>query len=230
MDYSANPPRGRNPLASTETRSHMQRSNIWQDFFSAWPSIDWSTDPTTHATILEQEIQKRLHKHFPMTGPKKRNTIQFSMETWHLFKDRNRLRRLLAGHGQSLRALQHARAINAWRAGNLLPAADARDVVYALQIAVLWKKYGKLQQSIRKAVKTDRATYLHQAMTSLDHATKSNVMHLLKPFRLGKRVKDLNKRHRPMVELENGKLAQTPAEAIQRDGEDTTLKWREAQK
>ena len=68
------------------------------------------------------------------------------------------------------------------------------------------------QHCTRPFEKTEHDTS-HQMQESLTRANRTDVLKLLKHFRLGKRNRDLGKRPLPMVELENGNLATTPEEA-----------------
>ena len=188
----------------------------WQSFFASWPTVAWNTDPTTHAGIIEDELQRRLVAHFPKTGHAKKNTLQFSRTTWKLFQDRNRFRKLLAGHGRALNALTMNRTMQAWKCSSVLQAWTPRDFVYAMRMAVMLNKLKTTQTLLRAQVRQDRADFLQKTMEPLANTDRTNVMHVLKHYRLGKRVKDMNRRHLPMVELENGQLAKDPKEAMNR--------------
>lgn len=188
----------------------------WQSFFASWPTVAWNTDPTTHAGIIEDEIQRRLVAHFPKTGQTKKNTLQFSRKTWRLFQDRNRFRKLLAGHGRALTALTMNRTLHAWKSFTVLHAWTPRDIVYAMRMAVMLNKLKTTQTLLRGQVRQDRADFLQKTMEPLANTDRTGVMHVLKHYRLGKRVKDMNRRHLPMVELENGQLAKDPQEAMNR--------------
>ena len=182
----------------------------WQSFFARWPTVAWNTDPTTHAGIIEDELQRRLVAHFPKTGHKKKNTLQFSRTTWKLFQERNRLRKLLTGHGRAILALTMHRTLKVPRFYRPMHQ-ETWSMLYA------WRLCSASSSPHRHYYEyKDRADFLQSTMEPLANADRTNVMQVLKHYRLGKRVKDMNRRHLPMVELENGQLAKDPNEAMDR--------------
>ena len=187
----------------------------WRAFYNSWPHVSWTTDPTTHAHLLEQEICKRLEEHFPEEKRKRRQSLQFSDSTWLIFKHRNHIRKALKAHPQAMTALLLTKAVQKWRQIYGI-GGTARELIYALRIANLWQQYKAIQTALHKAIREDRARHLTQMQESLTRANRADVLKLLKHFRLGKRNRDLGKRPLPMVELENGSLATTPEEAKNR--------------
>ena len=109
-------------------------------------------------------------------------------------------------------ALLLTKALQKWRQTYSI-RGTVREIIYALRIANLWQQYKILQTALHKAIREDRARHLTQMQESLTRANRTDVLKLLKHFRLGKRNRDLGKRPLPMVELENGNLATTPEEA-----------------
>ena len=188
----------------------------WRSFFDNWPQQEWEMDPTTQAAEIEKEIQTRLVKHFPCQHRRRRNTLQFSQNTWGLFQERNWHRRVLSAHGKAITALRYDQALRTWNATQPMTAMSTRQILYALRMAVTWKRYHILQQQLRKNIRQDRSDFLQQQMTQLEQADKGTIMQCLKHYRLGKRVKDLGRKPLPIVRLENGQTAGTTQEAMAR--------------
>ena len=87
---------------------------------------------------------------------------------------------------------------------------------YAIKMSFTLRRYKTLQEELKLAISHDRAQHLCELQAQLDHATKKDVMQKLRPFKVGKRRKDLGKRPLQVVRLEDGELAQSPEEAIAR--------------
>lgn len=209
---------GRHQPAATRPRYDRQKiqqatEQQWRDFYKSWPHVPWTTDPTTHAHLLEREICTRLEAHFPEDKRQRRSSLQFSDNTWTIFKHRNQLRKALKAHPQAINALLQTKALQIWQRTYNISEGTTREIVYALRIANVWQHYKALQKALHKTIREDRAHHLTKLHEPLQKANRSDVLRLLKHFRLGKRNRDLGKRPLPMVELENGRLAATPEEA-----------------
>lgn len=109
----------------------------WRSFYKSWPQIPWTTDPTTHAHLLEQGICTRLEEHFPEEKRQRRHSLHFSDATWKIFKQRNQLRRALKAHPQAMTALSLTKALQKWRQTYNIYVGTARELIYALRIANL---------------------------------------------------------------------------------------------
>ena len=189
---------------------------IWKHFFDNWPSIPWTVDPSTHAAIIEQELQRRLVQFFPATGKKKRNSLRFTDSTWQLFAQRNAHRRVLSAHKQAQEGLLRHCAYQAWRNDRQYHPINVENLKYILRTSMVWKRHKRDNQLIKAALSQERAQHLKALGATLDSACRADIMQRLKPFRLGQRKRDLGKRPLPMVNLENGEIAQDPQQAISR--------------
>ena len=151
-----------------------------------------------------------------MTTRRKRNTLQFDNSTWKLFAERARFRRALSAHKKAHESLLLHSALQQWRNGYPLLPYSRAPLCYALRISFVWRKYKLLHGELHKALLRDRAQHLQGLCSQLDNASKKDIMSKLRPFRLGKRRKDIGKRAQPVVRLENGEIATNPEEALSR--------------
>ena len=188
----------------------------WQTFFQNWPSVSWEVDPTTHATILEKEIHSRLETLFPAAKEKRRNTLQFSEQTWDHYAKRNKLRKILSGIHRATYMLTLDRAMHTWTSSTPMPKMNAREVIYALKMIHMLTAYQQTHIQLKSNIQRDRSRHLQDLHEPVLQAHKSNILKTLKPFRIEKRTRDLGRRPLPMVEMEDGSMAQTPTEAMAR--------------
>ena len=188
----------------------------WKTFFQDWPSVSWEVDPTTHATILEKEIHNRLEKHFPASKEKRRNTLQFSEQTWDHYAKRNKLRKILGGIHRANHMLTMDRALSAWRSPTPIPQVRVREVIYALKMIHMLAAYQQINIQLKSDIQRDRSRHLQDLHEPVLQAHTSTILKTLKPFRIGKRTRDLGRKPLPMVELEDGSIAKNPTEAMDR--------------
>ena len=210
------PLRRKHPTQFDRSKIASATEDQWREFFDNWPQQGWEVDPTTQAAEIEKELQARLTKHFPYQNRRRRNTLQFSQDTWRLFQERNWHRRVLSAHGRAMTALQCDHALRTWIGSLPMTAVSARQTIYALRMAVTWKRFHILQQQLRKNIRQDRSEFLQQHIAQLEQTDKGTIMQCLKHYRLGKRVKDLGRKPLPIVRLENGQIASTTQEAMRR--------------
>ena len=190
--------------------------DTWQHFFAQWPSMPWNMEVTTHAAALEKEFQHRLQTFFPLPERKRNRPRTFSDNTWDLFKERNTLKKVLAGHHRALHGLQ---LHSAWvhMVGSEHPVGPTtRWLAYALRISATWCRLKLCNASLKKSIHTDRATQVQDIVRDIGQSDHRNVLRLLKPFRLGRRVATLGRKALPIVYLESGEVANSKQEATER--------------
>ena len=192
--------RNKIPKATEET---------WNAFFADWPSVPWHLDTTSHAALLERHLQQRLQAFFPHDARRKRSNTQLSDETWMLFTTRNRLKKILHAHHKAWQhlILQNAFDAIAHRAG--CQNVNARSVCYTLKIAATWKRHKETQMDIKRSLRHDRARYVATQMEEVAQQDHKQVLKILKPMRIGRRVQQLGRKPLPMIRLEDGSTAET---------------------
>ena len=145
----------------------------------------------------------------------KRNSLQFQTGTWNIFSERTKLRKILSAHRHAHEQLHLHVAMRVWINGATI-STTLPHLCYAIKMSFTLRRYKTLQEELKLAISHDRAQHLCELQAQLDHATKKDVMQKLRPFKVGKRRKDLGKRPLQVVRLEDGELAQSPEEAIAR--------------
>ena len=190
--------------------------DTWKEFFRCWPEVQWEVDPSTHAMIVEQELQERLAKFFPFTGRRKRNTLQFSAELWRIFTARNRHRKLLSARRRAHDLLLQHVAYRSWVSRRTYTPMDVDTIKYILRISTVWQAHKTDNHCIRRMLSQERAAHIKKIGASIDGATRSDIMQRLAPFRLGQRKRDLGRKPLPMIALESGAIASTPQQARDR--------------
>ena len=171
---AAAPPKVKRPSFDHDKILHATPAQ-WSQFFADWPSIPWQTDPSTHAAIVEHELHQRLERVFPTTSRRKRNTLDFQPETWKLFAEKARLRRVLSAHPKGRLAM------SSLRDDAQLQAVPTKLMTYALRIAFTWKTYKSKQRELQSRLQHDRALHLHGLRDQLSGATRSDVLRRLRP-------------------------------------------------
>ena len=188
--------------------------DIWDDFFKDWPIIPWQTDVTTHMAIVETHLHQKLANYFPIDAKHKRNSClnDIALQT---LREKQQLKKLLCmSKGQCDRHLLH-QALRCWH--NYTPYhIDLNIMLCALQTTWRWYRFRTLSQRLKQHVLQARADWLQQQLDPLSHADKKTAISILKPMRLGKRVKDLGKRPLQQVRLPDDSLATSPEEACHR--------------
>lgn len=104
---------------------------------------------------------------------------------------------------------EHGLLLSTWR-------AQIKELGGVLRTTWRWLRYKELCQRIRTHVAQARANWLESQLQPLQNANKTMAMTILKPLRMGKRVRDLGKRPLQQVRLPDDTLATTPQEATER--------------
>lgn len=200
--------------ATESTKIHWDRDSIaqasediWDRFFSDWPAIPWHLDTTSHAAILEHHLQQKLEQFFPKKTRSRRPTTQLSSTTWDLFTTRNRCKRVLNAHHKAWQNLQLQEAFDGITEGSTLRPLTSRRLIYILRIAATWKRHQKTVVGIKRALRMDRAGFVAKQMEDISNQDSKQVLRLLKPMRLGRRMQQLGRKPLPMIKLEDGSYA-----------------------
>lgn len=164
--------------------------------------------------IVESELHQRLEQVFPVTSKRKRNSIQFGTHTWKLFAERQRLRKVLSAHRLGHERLLLYNSLCAWRRDEVMKPVQRSVIQYILRMAFVCRHYKRLHGDLQYAIQDDRAQHLKTFCATLDNATKGDIMQKLRPFKIGKRRKDLGKKPMQIVKTQEGTLAKTPEEAM----------------
>ena len=189
----------------------------WKEFFRDWPDIPWSTDVTSHVHIAEQYLQQQLAAHFPRDPVRQRHSC-LSEATRDTLDQRCMIRKLMADTRVVCEQWMLKYAIQLWKKRRDL-GPRAKLLAVMLRGAWRWTRYKTLSQRIKSMVKTDQSQWLATRMTELEQSTAKEVHKILRPLRMGKRVRQLGRKPLPQVRLLTGELATSQAEASQR--------WRE---
>lgn len=189
----------------------------WQEFFTGWPSIDWSTDVTTHTHIVEQFLQQKLAKHFPKDGHNRRHSC-LSEETLTMISHRRRLRRLITGAKAKMEQWMMEQAWRKWM-GQSTAMAKSKQLMIMLRTVTRYRSYGATSKQLQRQVRHDRDSWLQERLQLLETMPLKDVHRFLKPLRLGKRVRQIGYKPLPQVRLLDGELAQDDQAAMTR--------WRE---
>ena len=180
----------------------------WNAFFADWPSIPWHLDTTSHAAVLERHLQQRLQAFFPHDTHRRRSNTQLSDDTWNLFTQRNRLKKVLHAHHKAWQQLSLQIAFDAIVDGEGWCPLDVRFLCYGVKMAATWKRHKDTQDDIKRSSRHDRARYVAAQMEEVAQQDHKQVLRLLKPMRIGRRVQQLGRKPLPMIRLEDGSTAE----------------------
>lgn len=200
-------------------RNKLQKADedTWRAFFCDWPEVPWSTDVTTHMDILERHLQQQLQHFFPLEHTTKRHSC-LDLSTTALIQQRYQLKKLLSN--AKIQCQKHAlqTAFKTWKSPSTRSAL-LKEFVCVLRTTWRWQRYKDLCHRVRAQVAQTRAQWLEDQLKPLQAANKTNALTILKPLRMGKRVRDLGKKPLQQVRLPDDTLANTPQEA--------TTRWRD---
>ena len=180
--------------------------DTWKSFFAHWPVIPWHLDTTSHAAILERHLQAQLTKFFPKDRPKGKRTSNLSDDTWSVYAERNKLKKVLNAHHRAWTSLQLQQTIDCWKKSNatMLPAMTSRTICYILRICTMWTRHRSLTPIIKRQLRQDRARYIDHRMQDIAEQDAKKVLSLLKPMRLGRRSQQIGRKPIPLIHLEDG--------------------------
>ena len=188
----------------------------WQSFFQNWPSIPWETDVTTHMHLIEQHLHRQMNHFFPKDTEKKRHTC-LDNDTMDIMKQRSQLKRILCDAKMQCSRHQLHATLTCWRT-EACYAITFKEIVRVLRTTWRWMRYKELGVRVQDRIAVARAHWLEDQLQPLQQADKKRALMIMKPLRMGKRVKDLGKKPLQQVRLPDNSLANTPEEA--------TTRWR----
>lgn len=188
----------------------------WNAFFAEWPSVPWHLDTTSHAAVLERHLQQRLQAFFPHDTKRRRSNTQLSDDTWPLFTVRNKLKKVLHAHHKAWQQLSLQGAFDALADGTCWHPVDVRVICYGIKMAATWKRHKETQGAIKQSLRQDRARYVAAQMEDVAQQDHKQVLRLLKPMRVGRRVQQLGRKPLPMIQLEDGSTAENMQSAQDR--------------
>ena len=187
---------------------------VWDDFFADWPDISWSTDLTSHTKIIEDHLQIKLQAFFPKDPPHRRGTCM-STKTRDLYEQRRYLRKLLAETRVVTDRWLQKYAWDQWTSGRTTEARCGL-LLSGLRAAWRWKRYHMMSRLLKENLRHDQEQWLNDRLHLLETSSAKEIHKILKPLRMGKRVRHLGYRQLPQVRLENGDLAATHDQATSR--------------
>ena len=137
--------------------------DTWKSFFAHWPVIPWHLDTTSHAAILERHLQTQLTKFFPKDKPKAKRSSNLSDDTWSVYAERNKLKKVLNAHHRAWTSLQLQQAVDCWKTLNntMLPTMTSRTICYILRICSMWTRCTSCIDTDYQAPATTGSSTLH---------------------------------------------------------------------
>lgn len=186
----------------------------WQAFFADWPDIPWTTDLTSHVHQVEGHLHERLTKFFPRATGVNRNSC-LTEATLQAMQQKRYLKRVLTASKKICDHHQLQLALNSWRR-DAPYRIGLSEALCVLRTTWRWTRYRYLTTQIRTMILQQRADWLDKQIEPLCHSDCKSALRILRPLRMGKRVKDQGKRPLQQVKLPEGRLASSPAEACAR--------------
>ena len=186
----------------------------WNNFFEDLPTIPWATDLTTHMAHLESYLHDRMAKFFPRDPQQRRNSC-LDDEALDLLRQKQQLKKVLCISKQQCDRHQLHEAMRCWNKQE--PYTVRPNIVLCiLRTTWRWNRYKILSHRIKQQILQTRADWLNSQLEPLVKSDKKSALTILRPLRMGKRVKDLGKKPLQQVRLPNDQLAASPEEACER--------------
>ena len=188
--------------------------DTWNRFFEDWPQIPWNTNLTTHMTQLENYLHERMAIFFPRDPQQSRNSC-LDVETLDLLKQKQQIKKVLCASKQNCDRYQLHEALRCWKAQDSYKVR-IDTVLCTLRTTWRWSRYKVLSLKIKQTILQTRADWLDKQLEPLARSNKKSALTILKPLRMGKRVKDFGKKPLQQVRLPDDQLASSPEEACER--------------
>ena len=211
------PTRHRSKVSIPTWDRHKVRSageKTWKEFFDDWPDIPWTTDVTTHMELIEKHLHQRLHQFFPEEERRKRNSCVDTV-TIELMKEKQKLKKLLCDSKLQCQRRQLHNALHVWRHGCAY-SIQCGEAMCVFRTTWRWLRYGQLVRRIKEQIAISRSQWLDSQIAPLQQANRHMALKILKPLKMGKRVKDLGKRPLQQVRLPDDSIAECPETATDR--------------
>ena len=212
------------PIRTTTKRPptvHFDRAKIamatpetWEAFFQDWPLIPWHMDVTSHVKQVEEYLRAKSTEHFPKDPHHRRSSCMSDM-TRDLYEQRRQVRKLLSSTRSTLELWMQQYAVDIWT-GRCARRSRGSILLTGLRAAWRWQRYKKLSGNLKHGLRQDQAQWLQDRVGLIETHPTKDIAKLLRPLRMGKRVRHLGYRQLPQVHLEDGTLATTHEQTLTR--------------
>ena len=189
----------------------------WRSFFEDWPAIPWNVDVTTHTHYVENFLQQKLAKHFPKEKGAHRQSC-LSENTYATLEQRRNLRTLIGRSKATVDVWMMKWAWQRWIGVETL-AIQWKQILAIMRTTDRLQRYKDLTKRLHSQIRSARDQWLTDRMQVIEDAPPKELHRVLKPLRLGTRVRHLGKHSLPQVETLDGTLVADHDEAAKR--------WRE---
>ncbi|CAE7375700.1 unnamed protein product [Symbiodinium sp. CCMP2456] len=180
------------------------------------PRVDWTIDAHRHYHAVASHVLRGLSEHFPVSGAVCRRPF-FSEKTWAFRQQRVWLRKRVHRASHKLATFLIASAWRAWLCADGLGLSVARTWgvllrnLHSLRLSVT--ELRRLRPCFRQSLQLDRRQYLAEVANHAATSRTKDVVQKLRPLLGPPRRKQRGVAPLPVLTLENGDLASTPAEA-----------------
>ena len=202
------------PIRTTTKRPstvHFDRAKIamatpetWEAFFQDWPTIPWHMDVTSHVKAGWGVPSGKADGALPQ---RPLSSTQL-MYVWHY------QRPLWAKTPSTQTTIEHKIYHRALDAAICIGRMDGkmRKKITCTYIA----RYRHLSGNLKHGLRQDQAQWLQDRVGLIENHPTKDIAKLLRPLRMGKRVRHLGYRQLPQVRLEDGTLATTHEQTLTR--------------